>query len=112
MPIGSGFGDADIDTFFVDFGVSLTEAGTGIGPDGTPKLCILDTQTDPHQYPTEKSESLVGTSSALVRAKDFIGNAYPKRNATVVIDGLEYIVNHCQIEADGRTGRLFVRKNF
>lgn len=112
MPIGSGFGDDDIDTFFVDFGVPLTEAGTNIGPDGTPKLCVFDTETDTHQFPTEKSEILAGTSSALVRAKDFIGNVYPKRNAVVTVDGLEYIVNYTKIEADGRTGRLFVRKNF
>jgi hypothetical protein len=96
------FGDGDLDTFFDDFGVEIVFGGVTPNPKG-----ILDQSTEDHTFPSQRSEVTVSVASVLILRHKF--PVPPKRNDPITVDGVARYVNYTNIEADGRTMRVWLR---
>jgi hypothetical protein len=101
MSYPNGFGDADLDTFFADFSVVVAWPAQGITGTG-----IYDTQTETHDFATQRSEVQVGVLSLLVKTGMFPGL---KKNDPLMVDGVLHYVSKVDLEADGRTSRIALR---
>ena len=101
MAFPNGFGDSDLGTFFEDFQVAIDIPAKSIFAFG-----ILDSSTEAHDFPSQRSEVTVGVISALVKTSDFLS---AKKNDLVIADGVSYYISQIDKEADGRTSRLHLR---
>lgn len=101
MAYPSGFGDDDLDTFFADFSVVVAWPARSLTGTG-----IYDTQTETHDFASQRSEVQVGVLSLLVKTGMFPGL---KKNDILVVDEVAHYVSKVDMEADGRTSRIALR---
>lgn len=95
------FGDEDLDTFFEEMSVVVVWPDAQIRDKG-----IRDEGTESRDFASQRSEVIVGEQSLLILTQRFPGL---KKNDELIVDGETVRASRIELEADGRTSRVYFR---